>query len=55
MPLFTSAIVIGSALGVYPAGRLSDRMDRRVLMAVAMGIGALMEFALAPLSPTGGR
>ena len=29
VPLFTSAIVIGSALGVYPVGRLSDRIDRR--------------------------
>ncbi len=53
VPFFASAIVIGSALGVYPVGRLSDRMDRRVLMAGTMGIGALMEFALAALSPTG--
>ena len=29
VPLFTAAIVAGSALGVYPAGRISDQMDRR--------------------------
>jgi MFS family permease len=53
VPFFTSAIVIGSALGVYPVGRLSDRMDRRVIMAVAMAIGATLEFALAALHPSG--
>jgi MFS family permease len=53
VPLFTSAIVIGSALGVYPVGRLSDRVDRRLIMAVAMAAGAAMEIALAVMEPTG--
>jgi MFS family permease len=53
VPLFTTAIVIGSALGVYPVGRLSDRMDRRLIMAVAMAIGAALEFALASFNPSG--
>ena len=52
VPLFTSAIVIGSALGVFPAGRLSDRIDRRIVIASVMGVGALLEAALALYSPT---
>jgi MFS family permease len=35
-PLFTSAIVIGSALGVFPIGAVSDRIDRRLVMAAPM-------------------
>lgn len=46
VPLFTAAVVFGSALGVYPAGLLSDRIDRRLIMAVAMSVGALSEIAL---------
>ena len=46
-PLFTSAIVIGSALGVFPAGALSDRIDRRLVMAVSMAAGAAFEIALS--------
>jgi len=46
VPLFTAAVVLGSALGVYPAGRLSDRIDRRLIMAVAMTVGAVSEIAL---------
>lgn len=49
VPLFTAAIVAGSALGVYPAGVLSDRMDRRLVMAAAMIAGAAAEAALAIL------
>ncbi len=47
VPLFTAAMVAGSALGVYPAGFLSDRMDRRVVIVVAMAAGAATEAALA--------
>jgi MFS family permease len=54
VPLFTAAIVAGSALGVYPAGRLSDRIDRRLVMAVLMGLGAAAEAALAALRFSGG-
>jgi MFS family permease len=46
VPLFTAAVVLGSALGVYPAGLLSDRIDRRLIMAVAMTVGAASEVAL---------
>ena len=46
-PLFTSAIVIGSALGVFPVGALSDRVDRRLVMVVAMVAGAAVEIALS--------
>ena len=54
VPLFTAAIVAGSALGVYPAGRLSDRIDRRLVMAILMGLGAAAEAALAALRFSGG-
>jgi MFS family permease len=53
VPLFTAAIVTGSALGVYPAGVLSDRMDRRLVMVVAMTAGAGFETALAALRLSG--
>ena len=46
-PLFTSAIVVGSALGVFPAGVLSDRVDRRLVMAAVMIAGAACEIMLA--------
>ena len=52
-PLFTAAIIAGSAFGVYPAGFLSDRMDRRLVMAAAMTAGAAAEFTLAALRLSG--
>ena len=54
VPLFTAAIVAGSALGVYPAGRISDQMDRRLVIVVAMVAGAALETALAALRFSGG-
>ncbi|HEV3045602.1 MAG TPA: MFS transporter [Roseiarcus sp.] len=45
-PLFTAAVTIGSALGVYPAGRLSDFVDRRAMIAALSGVGACVEIAL---------
>jgi MFS family permease len=45
-PLFTIAVTIGSALGVYPAGRFSDRIDRRAMLAALSGLGAFFELAL---------
>ena len=53
VPLFTAAIVAGSALGVYPAGRISDQMDRRLVIVAAMAAGAATEIALAALHFTG--
>ena len=47
-PLFTVAVVFGSAVGVYPAGWLSDRIDRRVIMASVMTAGAAFEVAGEP-------
>jgi len=53
VPLFTAAIVIGSALGVYPVGRLSDRMDRRLIVAFVMTAGVAVELALILSRPLG--
>jgi MFS family permease len=53
VPLFTAAIVVGSALGVYPAGRISDRVDRRLVIVVAMTLGAIAEATLAALRLAG--
>jgi MFS family permease len=47
VPLFTAAIVAGSALGVYPAGRISDQMDRRAVMVATMTASVAVEIALA--------
>ncbi len=46
-PQFTAAIVVGSALGVFPVGALSDRVDRRLVMAAVMIAGAAFEVALS--------
>lgn len=53
VPYFTAAIVFGSALGVYPVGRLSDRTDRRLIMAVVMMVGAAIEVTLVVWRPLG--
>ena len=52
-PLFTSAIVVGSACGVFPVGAMSDRVDRRLVMAAVMIAGAAFEGALSRLSAPG--
>ncbi len=39
--------MVGSALGVFPVGALSDRIDRRLVMAAVMMAGAAFEFALS--------
>ena len=41
------AIVLGSALGVLPIGAISDRVDRRLVIAAVMIAGAACEFALS--------
>ncbi|RBP18328.1 MFS transporter [Roseiarcus fermentans] len=46
-PIFTSAMVLGSALGVFPVGAISDRVDRRLVMAAVMTAGAGLELALS--------
>ncbi len=44
---FLTATVVGSALAIWPLGRLSDRMDRRVILSVQMGAAIVFELALA--------
>ena len=53
VPFFTASIVLGSALGVFPVGRISDRLDRRYVMAAIMALGALVVITLALLNPLG--
>ena len=43
---FLTAVVAGSAVAVWPIARLSDRMDRRKLVVICSGLGALVEIAL---------
>ncbi len=52
-PQFTAAIVVGSAVGVFPIGAISDRVDRRLVMAAAMIAGAALEVALSRMSAPG--
>jgi len=52
-PIFTSAMVIGSACGVFPIGALSDRTDRRLVMAAVMIAGAAIEVALSRFASPG--
>lgn len=54
---FMTAVVIGGALGQWPMGWLSDRMDRRIVLAtvslVAVIVGAVLWLGAAQLSTTG--
>ena len=43
---FLTATIIGSALAVIPIGRISDRMDRRIVMATMMLVAGFIETAL---------
>ena len=49
-PLFTSSIVLGSALGVLPIAAISDRVDRRLVIAAVMIAGAACRNGLEPHS-----
>ena len=42
-----TATILGSAVAVYPIGRLSDHFDRRVVMVGCATLGAVTEAALA--------
>jgi MFS family permease len=53
VPFFTSSIVLGSALGVLPIALISDRVDRRLVIATVMIAGAACEVALSRVSTPG--
>jgi MFS family permease len=44
---FITAVIFGTALALYPVGRLSDRMDRRKVLVVFALAGAFTEILLA--------
>lgn len=44
---FITAVIMGTALALYPVGRLSDRADRRLVLIGFSAVGALAEVALA--------
>lgn len=44
---FMTAVIIGSALSPYPVGRMSDKFDRRIVIAVASGLAMIFEIAMA--------
>jgi len=48
---FQAAAYSGSLILQWPAGKLSDRMDRRLVIAGLTGMAALSAFALALLGP----
>jgi MFS family permease len=43
---FMTAVIIGSALSPYPVGRMSDKFDRRIVIAVASGLAMIFEIAM---------
>lgn len=42
LSVFVAMIYVGGLLAQYPIGYLSDRMDRRTLIAVTTGVGAVL-------------
>jgi MFS family permease len=52
-PLFTSSIVLGSAMGIFPIAAISDRTDRRLMIAAVMIAGAACEVALSRIAAPG--
>ncbi len=44
---FITMVILGTAVSIYPVGKLSDRMDRRKVVIVFAGVGALAEALLA--------
>jgi MFS family permease len=50
-----SASMLAGALTQLPAGRLSDRMDRRIVLAVASALCALVSLAAFAWNPADGR
>lgn len=52
--LFMSAIVIGGAIGQWPLGTISDRMDRRIVIVAAslLAMGAAVSIMIGPANDT---
>lgn len=50
--LFISTVIVGGALLQWPVGKISDLIDRRLVIMAAAGIGALaaLVLAIAPVS-----
>lgn len=44
---FITAVILGTAVALYPVGRLSDRIDRRIVLTVSAAVGAVAEVMLA--------
>lgn len=47
--LFMAAFILGGMLAQAPIGLLSDRFDRRIIMAACAGLGAVMALILSQL------
>jgi MFS family permease len=52
--IFTGLATIGGALAQWPAGRISDRVDRRIVLIVLLALAATVGLALAFLPIAGG-
>jgi MFS family permease len=50
---FMTAIILGGAIGQWPAGRLADRRDRRYVVIGAMAIAIAAELALVAFADAG--
>lgn len=48
--LFMAAFILGGMISQAPIGLLSDRLDRRLMIAICAGSGALMALILSQLS-----
>ncbi|WP_235981693.1 MFS transporter [Methylobrevis albus] len=51
--MFMSAAVVGGALGQWPVGRISDRMDRRFVLVGVLAVSAVVAVLLATLTLPG--
>lgn len=52
--MFVAAIMVGGAVFQWPVGKLSDRIDRRRVIAGVAGLTALAALALVPAAAAGG-
>jgi MFS family permease len=51
IPIFLSLVVLGGALAQWPMGRISDRLDRRGVIAALCVSAAILGLTLASLAP----